>query len=68
MASALRQLSVPKEAVMNYMPVGGRLFDSNGQAYTTNGAFQWRSGKWVFVKDLPSDPAAYSRFLASLGH
>ncbi len=62
----IRKLAVPKEAVMKYLPVGGAMFDVNGQAYTSNGAFQWQKGKWVFVADLPSDPAAYSAFLRSL--
>lgn len=51
---------------MKYLPVSGAMFDENGQAYTTNGAFQWRKGVWVFVEDLPSDPAAYSKFLRTL--
>jgi branched-chain amino acid transport system substrate-binding protein len=62
----IRKLAVPKEVVMKYLPVGGAMFDGNGQAYTSNGAFQWQKGKWVFVADLPSDPAAYSAFLRSL--
>lgn len=65
-AAALRELAVPDEAVMQYLPVDGKMFDANGQAYTTNGAFQWQGGNWVFVQDLPSDPAAYSAFLSTL--
>ena len=65
-AEALRKLPVPKEAVMKYLPVDGTMFDVNGQAYTSNGAFQWQKGKWVFVADLPSDTKAYSEFLRSL--
>ena len=42
------------------------MFDENGQAYTSNGAFQWQKGKWVFVEDLPSDAKAYSLFLSTL--
>ena len=62
----VRKVTVPKEAVMKYLPVGGVMFDVNGQAYTSNGAFQWQKGKWVYVSDLPSDPAVYSEFLRSL--
>lgn len=62
----VRKVTVPKEAVMKYLPVGGTMFDGNGQAYTSNGAFQWQKGKWVYVSDLPSDPALYSEFLRSL--
>ena len=62
----VRKVTVPKEAVMKYLPVGGAMFDGNGQAYTSNGAFQWQKGKWVYVSDLPSDPALYSEFLRSL--
>lgn len=65
-AEAIRTAPIPPEAVMRYLPVGGRMFDENGQAYTTNAAFQWRNGRWVFVEDLPSDPADYSRFLRGL--
>ncbi len=62
----VRKVTIPKEAVMKYLPVGGTMFDGNGQAYTSNGAFQWQKGKWVYVSDLPSDPALYSEFLRSL--
>lgn len=65
-AAALRDLPVPDEVVMQYLPVDGKMFDVNGQAYTSNGAFQWQSGNWVFVQDLPSDAAAYSAFLSTL--
>jgi branched-chain amino acid transport system substrate-binding protein len=62
----VRKVTVPAEAVMKYLPVGGTMFDVNGQAYTSNGAFQWQKGKWVYVSDLPSDPAVYSEFLRGL--
>ncbi len=62
----VRKVTIPKEAVMKYLPVGGTMFDGNGQAYTSNGAFQWQKGKWVYASDLPSDPALYSEFLRGL--
>lgn len=65
-AAAIAGSAIPKEAVMKYLAVNGAMFDENGQAYTTNGAFQWQKGAWVFVQDLPSDPAEYSKFLRSL--
>lgn len=65
-AAALRELPVPDEVVMEYLPVDGKMFDQNGQAYTSNGAFQWQSDHWVYVEDLPSDPAAYSAFLSTI--
>jgi branched-chain amino acid transport system substrate-binding protein len=66
-AEAVRTLPIPKEAVMKYMTNdGGAMFDQNGQAYTSNGAFQWQKGKWVFVSELPSDNKAYSQFLRSI--
>jgi branched-chain amino acid transport system substrate-binding protein len=65
-AKALRNLPVPPQVVMQYQPVDGKMFDVNGQAYTSNGAFQWQKGKWVFVEDLPSDSKAYSQFLSTL--
>jgi branched-chain amino acid transport system substrate-binding protein len=65
-AAALRDLPVPDEVVMQYLPVDGKMFDQNGQAYTANGAFQWQDGNWVFVQELPSDAAAYSDFLSTI--
>jgi branched-chain amino acid transport system substrate-binding protein len=65
-AKAIRALPVPPQVVMQYQSVDGKMFDSNGQAYTSNGAFQWQKGKWVFVEDLPSDAKAYSQFLSTL--
>ena len=65
-AAALRDMPIPAEVVMQYLPVDGKMFDVNGQAYTSNGAFQWQSGNWVFVQDLPSDAAAYSAFLSTI--
>lgn len=65
-AAALRELAVPSEVVMQYSPVDGKMFDQNGQAYTSNGAFQWQGGNWVFVQDLPSDAKAYSDFLSTI--
>lgn len=64
--AAIRTLPVPREAVMKYLPTNGTMFDVNGQAYTSNGAFQWQKGKWVYVSDLPSDTKVYSDFLRSL--
>ena len=64
--AAIRKLTVPKEAVMKYLPTAGMMFDANGQAYTSNGAFQWQKGKWIYVSDLPSDTKVYSDFLRSL--
>lgn len=64
---AIRTLPIPKEAVMKYMTNdGGAMFDQNGQAYTSNGAFQWQKGEWVYVAELPSDNKAYSSFLRGL--
>jgi branched-chain amino acid transport system substrate-binding protein len=65
-AAALREMPIPAEVVMQYLPVDGKMFDANGQAYTSNGAFQWQGGNWVFVQDLPSDAAAYSAFLSTI--
>ncbi|TDM05362.1 MAG: ABC transporter substrate-binding protein [Ideonella sp. MAG2] len=65
-AAEVRKLTVPKETVMKYLPTGSTMFDVNGQAYTTNGAFQWQKGKWVYVSDLPSDTKTYSEHLRSL--
>ena len=64
--AAIRKLAVPKEAVMKYLPTAGTMFDVNGQAYTSNGAFQWQKGKWVYVSDLPSDTKTYSDYSRSV--
>lgn len=63
---ALRSIDVPKEAVLQYLPVDGKMFDPKGQAYISNGAFQFRDQKWVFVQELPSDAAAYSTFFQTV--
>ncbi|MDB3935363.1 ABC transporter substrate-binding protein [Granulosicoccus sp.] len=65
-AAALRELAIPDEVVMQYLPVEGKMFDENGQAYTSNAAFQWQGGNWVYVQDLPSDAEAYSKFLSTI--
>jgi branched-chain amino acid transport system substrate-binding protein len=65
-AKALRALPIPAQAVMQYQAVDGKMFDENGQAYTSNGAFQWQKGQWVFVEELPSDAKAYSQVLSTL--
>ena len=65
-AEAAHKIAIPKEAVMKYLAVAGKMFDENGQAYTANGAFQWQKGKWVYVSDLPSDAMVYSAFLKTL--
>lgn len=65
-AKALRELPVPDEVVMQYLPVDKKMFDQNGQAYTSNGAFQWQKGNWEFIQDLPSDAKAYSEFLSTI--
>ena len=62
----IAKLAPPAEVVMKYAPIDGKMFDENGQAYISNGAFQWQKGKWVYVADLPSDAAAYSKFLRTL--
>lgn len=62
----IQKSAVPPEAVMHYLATDGNMFDENGQAYTSNGAFQWQEGSWNYVDELPSDPSVYSDFLKSL--
>ncbi|ABM59545.1 ABC transporter substrate-binding protein [Verminephrobacter eiseniae] len=64
--AALRGLPVPKEVLLKYQPIDGKMFDGNGQAYISNGAFQWKQGQWQFLGELPSDAKAYSAYLRSL--
>lgn len=64
--AALRTIAVPNGVLLKYIPIDGKMFDQNGQAYISNGGFQWKQGKWNFVGELPSDPKSYSVFLRSL--
>jgi len=63
---ALHQLPIPQEALLKYIPIDGKMFDAKGQAYISNGAFKWVDGKWVYQQELPSDAAAYSKYLQSV--
>ena len=54
------------KAVMLFENVTGKMFDGKGQAYISNGAFQWTKGNWKFVAELPSDAVAYSNFLKTV--
>ncbi|MEP3438018.1 MAG: ABC transporter substrate-binding protein [Hoeflea sp.] len=63
---ALRNLAVPEETVLEYLPVDGKMFDPKGQAYISNGAFQFHNDKWDFVTKLPSDSAAYSAYFQTI--
>lgn len=61
---ALRALPVPEDCVNGYAPVdGGFMFDECGQAYTYNCAFQFVSGDWKYIEELPSDPDAFTQKL-----
>jgi branched-chain amino acid transport system substrate-binding protein len=62
----LHTLPIPKEALLKYLPIDGKMFDGKGQAYISNGAFQWTNGNWKFVAELPSDAVAYSNFLKTV--
>jgi len=64
--AAVRSLPVPSDVLLKYIPIDGRMFDENGQAYISNGAFVWKGGKWTFAGELPSDAKAYSAYLRSL--
>lgn len=64
--AAIRSLSVPSKALLKYIPIDGKMFDDNGQAYIPNGAFVWTAGKWTFAGELPTDAKAYSVYLRSL--
>lgn len=64
--AAVRTLPVPQEALLKYIPIDGKMFDDNGQAYISNGAFVWKGGKWTFSGELPSDAKGYSAYLRSL--
>ncbi|WP_223476404.1 ABC transporter substrate-binding protein [Oricola indica] len=63
---ALRNLTVPSEVVLEYLPVDGQMFDPKGQAYISNGAFQFHDGDWEFKTKLPSDAAGYSAYFQTI--
>lgn len=63
---AIANLPVPKEALLKYLPIDGKMFDGKGQAYIANGAFQWENGAWRFRTELPSDPRGYSEYLKTI--
>ncbi|MBK6601029.1 MAG: ABC transporter substrate-binding protein [Betaproteobacteria bacterium] len=63
-ADAIRDAGVPKEALLPYSTLNGKLFDSNGQGFAPIGAFDWKDGNWVFREFLPGDPEGFSKFLS----
>lgn len=63
---AIRELEIPEEAVMGYIPVNGKLFDRSGQAYIENIAMLWVDGRWTVYDLLASDVEGYSEFLYNL--
>jgi hypothetical protein len=64
---ALHEIPVPTDDVINgYIPIDGKWFDANGQAWSTNVACVWEDGRWRYVEDLPSDAQAYYEYVTSL--
>ena len=63
---ALRNISPPKEVVLEYLPINGKMFDPKGQAYISNGAFRFTNGDWKFETALPTDAAAYSKYFQTI--
>lgn len=62
----IKNMEPPKEVALTYIPINGKMFDSNGQAFTTNVAMIWEGGGWKLVKELKSDPQEYSDLLTQL--
>jgi ABC-type branched-chain amino acid transport systems, periplasmic component len=64
--AALNELQPPKEAALSYILIDDKMFDENGQAFTTNVAMIWENGDWKFIEELPADAESYSNFLSEL--
>ena len=65
-AEACRNMPVAEGAGMEYLTVGGSMFDPNGQCYTINIVVQWQNGNRVLVEKLESDPTAFSEYMSQL--
>lgn len=62
-ADAIREIGVPKEALLPYTLLNGRLFDANGQGFAPIGVFDWKGSDWVFREFVPGDAEGFSAFL-----
>lgn len=65
-AAAMRDMDVPKECALNYVTVDGKMFDVNGQTYTTNIALIFKDGKWEVESELPADADTFSAYMTEL--
>ncbi|MGI9953461.1 ABC transporter substrate-binding protein [Moorellaceae bacterium AZ2] len=63
---ALENLSIPDGLALKWIPVDGKLFDQNHQAYIPNAAFVFQNGQKVVYKLMDSPIAEYSKRLAEL--
>lgn len=63
-ADAIREIGIPKQALLPYSTLNGKLFDSNGQGFAPIGSFDWKDGNWIFREFLPGDPEGFSKFLS----
>ncbi|MFD0959880.1 ABC transporter substrate-binding protein [Paenibacillus chungangensis] len=62
----IKEMSPPEEAALSYITVNDKMFDENGQAFTTNVAMQWKDGEWQLVKELEAAAEEYSAYLSEL--
>jgi len=62
--TALKNMAPTDTVALKYITVGGKWFDPNGQAYTSNIALKFTSGKWVVEGDLPADAETYSKYMS----
>jgi len=59
----INEMEPPEEAALTYMTIDGKMYDPNGQAFTTNVAMQWEDGDWKFLEEMSTDAEEYSEFL-----
>ncbi|MGG2196360.1 MULTISPECIES: ABC transporter substrate-binding protein [Paenibacillus] len=64
---ALNEMPVPKEHMtMKWIPVEGKMFDKNNQAYVPNASFVWTGGDKKVHKEMNSPVQEYSEGLAKI--
>lgn len=62
----IENMEPPEEAALTYITIDGKMYDANGQAFTTNVAMQWEDGDWKFIQEMPTDAEEYSNYLSEV--
>lgn len=63
---ALHEMPIADGVAQEYLTVDGKMFDENGQAYTTNMVLQWQNGELNIYEKLVSDPVSFSEYLSGV--